>query len=95
MVEHDGNCTERNMIRNFKKYFIMLFAPSSSPYHLVEGVYAHQYYDAEVRDKIVEAYNKRYNPEPTPLTHPERFNPLNPPQGWVYDPFYEIWIEFK
>ncbi len=61
---------------------------------LIEGVYAHQYTDTLVRDEISTNYAKRYNPEPDPISHPENFDPLNPPKGWAYDPFYEIWVKF-
>ena len=60
----------------------------------IEGVYAHQYNDESLRLEILENYNKKYKPAPTPLSHPERFDPLNPPKGWAYDPFYEMWIEY-
>lgn len=59
---------------------------------LIEGKYAHEYKDTITRDEITVTYNKRYKPKPDPLSHPERFDPLNPPAGWAYDPYYEIWI---
>lgn len=58
----------------------------------IEGWYAHEYQNEAIRQEIKETYYKKYNPEPTPLTHPERYDPLNPPSGWAYDPYYELWI---
>ena len=54
---------------------------------------SHQYKDENLRLEIFENYNKKYKPVPTPYSHPEQFDPLNPPEGWAYDPFYEIWIQ--
>jgi hypothetical protein len=61
---------------------------------LVEGVFANDYADTTVRMTIAQEYRNRF-PEPveTPVTHPWKFDPLNPPQGWRYDPYYELWIE--
>lgn len=59
----------------------------------VEGMYAHEYRDETTRKEIAETYIKRYKPEPNPFSHPERFDPLNPPKGWAYDPFYECWTK--
>lgn len=62
---------------------------------LIEGVYAHQYTDANVRKQIQDRYLKKFNPEITPFNNPEKFDPLNPPKGWAYDPYYETWIKFN
>ena len=62
---------------------------------LIEGVYAHQYQDEEVRRQITEEYIKTHTVEETPLTHPLKYDPLNPPKGWIYDPYYEFWIKVK
>ena len=62
--------------------------------YLIEGVYAHHYTNEEVRQKITQAYKEKYTPKVTPLTNPEQYDPLNPPEGWVYDPYYEMWIEY-
>jgi hypothetical protein len=61
--------------------------------NLIEGVYADQYSSADVKAEILNAYTIRYSLKESPLTHPEKFNPLTPPEGWKYDPFYECWIE--
>lgn len=61
---------------------------------LIEGVYAHHYTDEAVREQITRAYKEKYMPAVTPLTNPELYDPLAPPAGWVYDPYYEMWIEY-
>jgi len=65
---------------------------SQDPDPLVEGWYADQYTSTAVRDRITSEYQARHQPPQTPLTHPQLFDPLNPPTGWRYDPYYEIWI---
>jgi hypothetical protein len=42
-------------------------------------------------DEIVKEYNAMYRPEPTPYSHPELFDPLNPPEGYAYDSWHAIW----
>jgi hypothetical protein len=59
---------------------------------LYEGLTAEQYTDPATRARIAEDYDQRWLPKTTPGTHPELFDPLTPPQGWRYDPYYEIWI---
>jgi hypothetical protein len=44
-------------------------------------------------DEILREYNAMYRPEPTPITHPELFDPLNPPAGWTYDAWNCIWFK--
>jgi hypothetical protein len=61
---------------------------------LIEGLYSDQYSDQQVRDYILSEYQKRFPPpEETPWTHPWKFNPLNPPNGWRFDPYYELWVK--
>lgn len=60
-----------------------------------EGIMAHQIKDESVRKDIAERYKKKYNPPANPCTHPEQYDPLNPPQGWAYDPYYECWINIE
>ncbi len=60
---------------------------------LVEGWYADQYRDAQIRDRILAEYTARHTPQHTPWTHPQDYNPLTPPAGWRYDPYYEVWIK--
>ena len=67
-----------------------IFADSCD--HVLEGPYADQYTDSELRDQISSSYLERYQQHTTPLTHPWLFDPLNPPEGWRYDPYYELWI---
>lgn len=58
---------------------------------LYEGLTAEQYIDAGIRAQIASDYNRRWRPATTPASNPELFDPLNPPQGWRYDPYYECW----
>jgi hypothetical protein len=59
-----------------------------------EQGYADQYREPQTRQKILEAYQRRWRePSITPDTHPWLFNPLDPPAGWRYDPYYEMWIQ--
>lgn len=60
---------------------------------LIEGIYADQYVSQDLKDKIKQRYAESH-PEPveTPETHPWKYDPLSPPQGWKYDPYYELWI---
>jgi hypothetical protein len=61
---------------------------------IVEGPMAHTYSDVLTRTRIMERYQARHpSPVETPATHPWLFDPLNPPKGWAWDPFYEIWLE--
>lgn len=60
-----------------------------------EGVMAHEITDGSLKEEIRKAYEARYRPPITPYTHPEKYDPFNPPKGWAYDPFYEIWIEIN
>lgn len=64
---------------------------------LVEGQYADQYPEHDgpsTRSYIREQYRQRWrDPDltATPYSHPWLFDPCTPPQGWRYDPYYEIW----
>lgn len=60
---------------------------------LIEGMTAEQYTSEKIKAYIREQYAHRHaKPEQTPLTHPWLFDPLNPPRGYRYDPYYEVWI---
>lgn len=59
---------------------------------LVEGWYADQYTDSGVKERITAEYRARHQLRETPLTHPWLFDPLAPPEGWRYDPYYECWL---
>ena len=63
--------------------------------NLIEGVYAHQYQNEAIKNQIQEQYIKNHTPEINPFTDPLKFDPLNPPEGWAYDPYYEFWINTK
>jgi hypothetical protein len=63
---------------------------------LIEGMYADQYTNQNIKDSIVEDYQKKYPvPSETPWSHPWKFDPLHPPSGWRYDPYYELWVKDK
>jgi hypothetical protein len=79
------------MTNLFKKVFF----GKHTYYDLAEGIYAHQYKDEKIRRQITEEYNKTHLLEETPLTHPSKYHPLNPPEGWAYDPYYALWIRIK
>lgn len=53
---------------------------------------AHEYKDPAKREYIVSKYKERFSPRRTPFTNPELFDPLNPPEGYAYDPYYECWV---
>ena len=59
---------------------------------LYEGLTAEQYTNPAIRAQIARDYEARWRPKTTPGSNPELFDPLNPPQGWRYDPYYECWI---
>jgi hypothetical protein len=60
-----------------------------------EGPWAHEYTDPVLRQQIQQEYDLRYRRPaiPTPYTNPELFDPLTPPEGWYYDPYYECWVQ--
>jgi len=60
---------------------------------LYEGKWADEYANELLRACISENYNYLYKKSPTPMTHPELYDPLDPPEGYRYDPYYEIWIK--
>jgi len=62
---------------------------------LIDGMYADEYTDENTRSMIVREYQQRYSPKMTTQTHPEFYNPLDPPSGWRYDPYYELWVKLK
>lgn len=44
-------------------------------------------------NQIQAEYNALYRPEPTPITHPELYDPLRPPPGWAYDAWHAVWYK--
>ena len=62
---------------------------------ITEGHMAHEYVDIKEREEITHRYNEYYHNPATPLVNPERFDPLNPPKGWAWDPYYHIWLMRK
>jgi len=77
------------LIRRLKRWWAAQDHDWSDP--LVEGWYADQYTAIELRLRISQNYQSRHCQGPTPFTHPEQFDPLNPPRG--YHPYYELWIK--
>lgn len=76
----------------FKKLWKMV--TSTTEFNLVEGMYADEYKDSTTRMTILQSYRSRFPyPVKTPWTHPWQFDPLNPPEGWRYDPYYELWLK--
>jgi hypothetical protein len=79
------------LIRRLKQWWRQQDHNWSDP--LVEGWYADYYTTPELRDRITRDYRARYCQGPTPFTHPENYDPLNPPRGYRYDPYYELWTK--
>jgi len=90
MAKPNGISPTFNKMKNIFRFFNRIkFDP------LIEGIYAHQYTNEDVRQRITQTYKERYMPIMTPLTNPELYDPLDPPLGWAYDPFYEIWLKIN
>ena len=90
LAEYDGNCAESSMIS-----FIKNLWKRTDHYFLIEGKYADSYKEEKDVLEIKKRYHERWSPEPNPQTHPALYDPFDPPSGWRYDPFYEIWIKIK
>ena len=60
---------------------------------LIEGVYADQYTNSDIQNYILSKYKKQHAFVKSPLTHPSEFDPINPPAGWRYDPYDEVWVQ--
>jgi|688.fasta_scaffold2691203_1 hypothetical protein len=79
-----------NMFNTIKSFFKLTkrFDP------LIDGMYADQYNNQQIRDYILSNYQKKFPiPEETPETHPWKFDPLDPPRHWRFDPYYELWVK--
>ena len=59
---------------------------------IVEGPMAHTYQDSVVRERITKKYLECHTKISNPLTDPLNYDPLNPPPGWAWDPYYEVWV---
>lgn len=90
LVEFNGTSTTLAKMITFLKKLFLFKVPIDK---LVEGVMAHEYSDPKIREEIKEQYLKANTKEVNPWTDPLEYDPLNPPTGWVYDPYYEIWIK--
>ena len=60
---------------------------------LSENLTAEQYQAAEIQQYISQRYQDIHSVKVTPLTHPLQFDPLQPPEGWRWDPYYELWYQ--
>lgn len=61
--------------------------------NLHDGFWADEYTSPDHISYIKQQYSARYQPPgETPITHPWKFDPVCPPSGWRYDPYYEMWI---
>ena len=70
-------------------------APQKQSIALIEGMYADDYRCPVIREQIQTAYRQSVTKTPSPLSNPELYDPLDPPQGWRYDPYYEMWIKYE
>lgn len=59
---------------------------------IIDGMTADEYTDSATRDYIKQRYDSKYAVVENPYTNPEKYDPLNPPDGWKYDPFTEFWV---
>lgn len=60
----------------------------------LECTWADEHTNKDIRQQILKDYQQRWaKPEPTPNSHPWLFDPLTPPAGWRYDPYYETWVQ--
>jgi len=98
MVKFNGISTTFNIkVVIIMNFFKKMFLSKINYDPLVEGLYAHQYSEIN-QDKIRQDYFEKWNLKPkpvTPETHPWMFDPCEPPEGWAYDPYYEIWINIE
>lgn len=81
------------MLNFFKKFFDTNNEDYRYLDQLYEGLTADQYTDPAIREGITKRYVAMYTPVQNPYTNPELYDPLNPPDGWKYDPYYEVWIK--
>lgn len=80
------------MIRKFFKNFLNF---DQTSYPIIEGKFADSYTDDETIKMIQERYKEQWIKDVTPYTHPQLFDPFNPPNSWRYDPYYEVWIKIN
>jgi hypothetical protein len=79
-------------MNKFLKKIAEAFTPQLD--YLTDGLYATDYTNHVTRQKIATAYKQKFQiPIEDPTTHPWKYDPLNPPDGWKYDPYYELWIK--
>ena len=78
----------------YKKMLDTKSAMSTVPeISIIEGRYADEFKNTAIAQEITKKYQLLYKaPKENPDTHPWLFDPINPPAGWRFDPYYEIWI---
>lgn len=88
----------RSIIRVFKEimskkpYQVSFSKSTVDP--IIDGPMAHEYTNPIAINEIERRYREVHPfPEQTPWTHPWLFSPINPPSGWSWDPYYEVWIK--
>ncbi len=74
-------------IKRMARPFQIKFKDSDPIY---EGPMAHEYTDPRALSYIEQRYREIH--APNPATNPGLYNPLTPPEGWAWDPYYECWI---
>jgi len=98
LVKFNGTITTFNkMIKSIlKKLFCLHKDQGGNKWgrlELTEGMYADEYRCPEFKKQITDRYKQMYFAEPTPFSNPENYDPLTPPHGWRWDPYYECWIK--
>jgi len=76
-----------------KKIFCPHDPTDNTRMELYEGWTADQYTCPELKNRITNRYKELHNKSESPFTHPEKYDPLNPPKGYKWDPYYEVWTE--
>lgn len=92
---HGTSTTYNKMIKTLLKFFCPYKSTSNDRTEFYEGWTADQYTCPELKSRIIKRYKELYNKKETPVTHPEKYDPLNPPSGWKWDPCYECWIQLN
>ena len=94
MVELNGSSTALDqMIKKFFTHGLWPWMWFGGEYETItEGRMAHEYTSDRDREEITRRYTEWFSNPITPYVNPERFDPLNPPEGWAFDPYYFVWI---
>jgi len=96
LVKRNGTGTTFNMIKKFFSHWIWPWTWFPGFSLIDEGSrMAHEYTDEKSREEISRIYKEYYEEATSPLVNPLKFDPLNPPKGWAFDPYYCIWHPYK